>query len=159
VAITLTPKQFKSLFGAKALADKPKRKSTAPSVPKKSGPELKYEQHLWELKLCGQVLEYKFQPRAFVLEQHERIQPDGKTKRFKVTYRLDFWVRYADDRTEYVEVKGLKRVLSKSGKVRETYFSMPDSILKLKMCAALYPEETFCLVFQTKSGEWKRVNY
>jgi hypothetical protein len=71
VAITLTPKQFKSLFGAKALADKPKRKSTVPSVPKKSGPELKYEQHLWELKLCGQVLEYKFQPRAFVLEQHE----------------------------------------------------------------------------------------
>jgi hypothetical protein len=72
MAITLTPKQFKSLFGAKALADKPKRKSTVPSVPKKSGPELKYEQHLWELKLCGQVLEYKFQPRAFVLEQHEK---------------------------------------------------------------------------------------
>jgi hypothetical protein len=37
-----------------------------------------------------------------------RIQPDGKTKRFKVTYRLDFWVRYADNRTEYVEVKGPK---------------------------------------------------
>jgi hypothetical protein len=90
VAITLTPKQFKSLFGAKALAAKPKRKSTVPSVAKKSGPERKYEQHLWELKLCGQVLEYKFQPRAFVLEQHEKMQPDGKTKRFKVTIRPTF---------------------------------------------------------------------
>jgi hypothetical protein len=159
VAISLTPKQFKSLFGAKALAEKPKRTSAVPSVPTKSGPELKYEQHLWELKLCGQVLEYEFQPRAFVLEQHEQIQPDGKTKKFKVTYTLDFWVRYADNRTEYVEVKGPKRVMTKSGKVRETYFSMPDSIMKLKMCAALYPDETFCLVFQTKSGEWRRINY
>jgi hypothetical protein len=62
---------------------------------------------------AGKCSNTSFSREPLCWSSTNRIQPDGKTKKFKVTYKLDFWVRYADNRTEYVEVKGPKRVRTK----------------------------------------------
>lgn len=79
----------------------------------------------------------------FELQKPYELQPgfkrDGKTVR-AITYVCDFYLVYADGRTEVVDIKGM---------------ATPEAMLKRKLFMYKYPEENLLWLVEHKAG-WMR---
>lgn len=79
----------------------------------------------------------------FELQKPYELQPgfkrDGKTVR-AITYVCDFYLVYADGRTEVVDIKGM---------------ATPEAMLKRKLFMYKYPEENLLWLVERKAG-WMR---
>lgn len=102
--------------------------------------ELAYLRYLEQEKLAGRVL-------WFAYEQYKLIIAP------RMFYTPDFAVVRSDDILEFIDVKGRTMKKRAGGKV-ETYWSMEDAKMKMKLVADRYPHPVK-VAFQSKSGEWK----
>lgn len=84
----------------------------------------------------GTIVDYQLQKPY---ELQPGFKRDGKTVR-AITYVCDFYLVYADGRTEVVDIKGM---------------ATPEAMLKRKLFMYKYPEENLLWLVERKAG-WMR---
>lgn len=128
-----------------------RRTSPAAGIPNRT--EMRYSQHLEQLRLAGDILAWRFECIRL------RLGLDDKT-----TYTPDFEVLLPSMEYEYHEVKGAKNYRQEGQVVRAGAYWPEDSRLKVKVAAAIYPERCFVGVRERKpvdgpGGPWIREEF
>lgn len=117
-------------------ADRPK-----PEKPAMNKTETRFAQWLELQHKASAISSWMFEAWTF------KIGPDCR-------YTPDFVIRHNDGSFTLVDVKGRT---SKNGK--DTYRAEDDSLVKIRVSAAMFPWFRWVICFPEKSGEWREVAF
>lgn len=110
------------------------RARTAPVVGSMNKTESRRAERLRELKMLGEVHDFRFEALKLRLGDNTFLTPD-------------FFVIRTDGRVELEDVKGRKG---------DGYYITEDARVKLYCAAQMYPWFVFLIVWESRSGVWMR---
>lgn len=100
------------------------KKVTIDGIKFDSKEEALYYLYLKEEKQRGNVLDFTLQPKITLIPGYKKY---GKNVR-AMTYKPDFWIKYADGREEYIDVKGMATQASEMRRKLFDYFHQDKTL-------------------------------